>query len=543
MSLLLPLAVWTETSHGYFDLSGQVYDLQFRSEAPGGFASATFTLARPLDVPGDEIEYYAPVYVFDTRTGETAWEGRQEDPGRSAGDTAGAYRMTAMGPSARTHDRIEPVVYCDRGPANWVLGAGTAKYIRVDLGGQTEAGGLVNMKAEVGATWAIGDAAGITYTKVAECGQTLARVRADWDTGLTNANSEVQLLTSVDGAAGTVRNSATWNTAGGLLVASRGAGSDIPIGQNWAFLRVIRPAVAGTGGDTVWAEFILPVVRGILKDVSGNDITGNVYSSSSVLAHEVVKDVLGRLLSAVFDGPNAVIATTSYAINHLVYLDGADAQKIFDDLALLEPGYYWAAWESGWGFAKTRFEYVAWPTSTVRYEVDLTDIDAPAAAADLFDGVRVRYRDTNGTVQLPKFTQTVAELVRAGFSRTGFLDLGDEPGSTANAVQAAAGFLAEHKFPPNAGRLSVDRPVADLELGRYIDPWEIRPGHLITVRGILPRVDALNATTRDPVTTYRIRSVDFSASSATAQLELDSYSRTTMRAIADLQRQAVTRRR
>jgi hypothetical protein len=186
---------------------------------------------------------------------------------------------------------------------------------------------------------------------------------------------------------------------------------------------------------------------------------------------------------------------------------------------------------------------VAWPTSVVRYEVDLTDIDAPAAAADLFDGVRVRYRDTDGTVQLPKFTQTVPELVRAGFSRTGFLDLGDEPGSAANAAQAAAGFLAEHKFPPNAGRLTVDRPIADLQLGRYVDPWEVRPGHLIAVRGILPRVDALNATTRDPVTTYRVRSVQFDSASATAQLELDSYSRTTMRAIADLQRQALTRRR
>jgi hypothetical protein len=542
MSLLLPLAVWTETSHGYFDLSGQVYDLQFRSEAPGGFASATFTLARPLDVPGDEVEYYAPVYVFDTRTGETVWEGRQEDPGRSAGDTAGAYRMTAMGPSARTHDRIEPVIYCDRGPANWVLGAGSAKYIRVDLGGAAEAGGVVNMKAEAGATWAIGDAAGITYTKVAECGQTLARVRADWDTGLTNANSELQLLTSVDGAAGTVRNSATWNTAGGLLAASRGAGSDIPIGQNWAFLRVIRPAVAGTGGDTVWAEFTLPVVRGILKDVNGNDITTASYATSSVLAHEVVKDVLGRLLSAVFDGPNAIIATTSFAINHLVYLDGADAGKIFDDLAVFEPGYYWAAWESGWG-TKSRFEYVAWPTTTVRYEADLTDIDAPAAAADLFDGVSVRYRDLNNRVQTPKFTQTVPELVRAGFSRTGFVDLGDEIGSVAAAARAADSFLDDHLFPPNAGRLTVTGPTADLQLGRYVEPWELRPGHLFAVRGIVPRVDGLNANTRDPVTTYRLRSVEYSTGSGSATLELDSYARTVARQLATTTTRPLVRRR
>jgi hypothetical protein len=536
MSLPLPLSVFTLTSHGYFDLTAQVRDLSFRSIAPGGFASAELTLDRPLTLPVDEVEYFAPIYIFDTRTGDTVWEGRQEDPGRSAGGTAGTYAITAMGPSARIHDRTEPVVYCDRGPTNWVLGAGSAKYIQVDIGDP------INMKAEAGSTWVIGDAAGVTYSKVAECGQTLGRVRVDWDTGLTNANSEVQLLTSINNAAGTVRNSATWNTAGGSLVASRGAGSDIPIGENWAFLRVIRPAVAGTGGDTVWAEFALPVVRGILKDVNGNDITTASYATSSVLAHEVIKDVLGRLLSAVFDGPNAIIATTSFAINHLVYLDGADAGKIFDDLAVFEPGYYWAAWESGWG-TKSRFEYVAWPTSTVRYEADLTDIDAPAAADDLFDGVSVRYRDLNNRVQTPKFTQTVPELVRAGFSRTGFIDLGDEIGSVAAAARAADSFLDEHLFPPNAGRLTVTGPTADLQLGRYVEPWELRPGHLFAVRGIVPRVDGLNANTRDPVTTYRLRSVEYSTGSGSATLELDSYARTVARQLATTTTRPLVRRR
>jgi hypothetical protein len=66
-------------------------------------------------------------------------------------------------------------------------------------------------------------------------------------------------------------------------------------------------------------------------------------------------------------------------------------------------------------------------------------------------------------------------------------------------------------------------------------PWEIRPG-LIRVRGILPRIDALNASDRDGVTVFRIVSAEYRASDAAATLELDSYARTVPRMVADLMR-------
>ena len=55
-----------------------------------------------------------------------------------------------------------------------------------------------------------------------------------------------------------------------------------------------------------------------------------------------------------------------------------------------------------------------------------------------------------------------------------------------------------------------------------VDPWEIRPGHLIRVRGIQARQDALNATSRDGETVFKVTAVDYSASSASATVELDS---------------------
>jgi hypothetical protein len=80
----------------------------------------------------------------------------------------------------------------------------------------------------------------------------------------------------------------------------------------------------------------------------------------------------------------------------------------------------------------------------------------------------------------------------------------------------------------------IARPIHDILAGRMVQPWEIRPGTLIRVRGILPRPDSLNATARDGLTVFRIVSVEFRASDAAAVLELDSYSTSVARALADL---------
>jgi len=63
------------------------------------------------------------------------------------------------------------------------------------------------------------------------------------------------------------------------------------------------------------------------------------------------------------------------------------------------------------------------------------------------------------------------------------------------------------------------------------------------VRGVLPRVDALNPTARDGVTIFRIWTKEYSASQAAATLELDSSHMSTAQMLADLARNRITRRR
>jgi hypothetical protein len=83
----------------------------------------------------------------------------------------------------------------------------------------------------------------------------------------------------------------------------------------------------------------------------------------------------------------------------------------------------------------------------------------------------------------------------------------------------------------------------DLYTGRMVQPWEIKPGYLVRVREVLPRIDTLNATERDGVTVFKIAAVDFSAAQGAASLELDSYPMTVSHAIAQLAKTHIVRKR
>jgi hypothetical protein len=240
---------------------------------------------------------------------------------------------------------------------------------------------------------------------------------------------------------------------------------------------------------------------------------------------EVVADLLGRVLPQ-FDGPNATLIGSGVDITQLAYHDGTTAADILDDLSTFDPGFYWAAWESNpYNNDRYRFEYVPWP-DTVRYEADTDEgFDSPGSAVDLYNQVDVRWRASNNKVFHTIRTQSQFELDTAGMTRTAYIDIADEIGSLGNAQYVGDNFLAEHQFPPNAGTLTIGKPILDNDTGRMVYPWELVPGGLIRVRG----VDG-----RDGVTVFRVISTEYSLSSGVCTLELDSYNRTITRQLANL---------
>jgi len=268
---------------------------------------------------------------------------------------------------------------------------------------------------------------------------------------------------------------------------------------------------------------------------TGSLVSGaaGMTSISYVRASWVVDDLLGRMLPQ-YDGANASVDTTDLVdIDQLAYLDPATPNQVLEDLMKLEPSKFWAAWESD-STGKYRFEWRSWGT-TARYEATVDDgFDSPAPATELYNKVRVRWKDARGRIKTTSLTQSVPELDDNGIVREWFEDISDEVGSAANATVVGTAILAEHNQRTSAGTLTVARPILDVQQSRSVAPWMIRPGELIRVRGVEASATTnIAETTRDGATVFRIVSVEV-GEEGVATLELDMFTQSEARSLADL---------
>lgn len=548
MSLPLPLAVRLSTDAGDRHVTRHLRDLAWRITAPGGFASIQMSLDEPLTGQPDWLAYYGRVCVYDQRTGAVLCEGRLEDPGRSAGRDGQVWDLVAVGPAAHARDRSLPLVYADRqieGTA-WRQADLIPDQAKGSVGYGDGTGSVATLRLQWDSGQSISPGTVLTarYVRMADTGQWIARVGATHVEGAPSTVLAVQLVSRrLNGYVGTgvdtVLETDTWTTSPATLLqrygvehSSRFNGVDIRLRQGHTS--------AVTSGSNYWTNLTGVHVVGSRYLRGGAERTSGY--ADTVTASDVVEDLLGRMLP-LYDGATATIAATSHPISQLAYPDGVDAATVLDDLMMLEPGYLWEALESN-PAGRHRFAWRQWPTE-VRYEASVVDgYDGPGSAAGLYNEVLVRWRDVHGQTRTVRVTQDVPLLTAAGLVRSPRpLDLGDNVGSEADAVRAGQQFLGEHRYPPNAGRLRIARPILDLDSGSMVAPWEIRPGYLIRVRGVLPRIDALNNSSRDGVTVFRVAAVDFRASDAAATLDLDAYSASTARALADLLNRPQTRRR
>jgi hypothetical protein len=541
----IPLSVRIKTSKTDRHITREVRRLTFRSTIPGGFASATMDLDRPLILPPDDVVHFATVWVYDTRSGDVVWQGRVEDLGRASGPDGEVWQVAAVGSSAHARDRALPLIYVDAevSPEKWPRSAATKKSAQIDYRDKDDEGKpsvvLYSSEGEI-IPGSAARYAEILYRAMYDAGLKIARIRCDVINAVTNADYGNRILTR-QGPSGTVTTlaAAAWTSGGTFMQGSLGGSNAIPSGHDVASIHWAR-LIAGdfaAQSDNYVGEYSGIAVRCQLKDKSGNDITSG-YDLNSVLASEVVADLLGRMLPK-YDGANATVATTTHNIEHLAYPDGTTAADVLDDLMAVEIGHYWAAWDG----TPAKFEWRAWP-STVRYEADVTGgFEAPGSGGELYNEALVRYRDWRNRVRTTTRTQTVPELTDAGLTRTLLTDVGDNISALASAQKHGDDELSEHQTVQNAGRLTVVKPILDRDKGMLVNPWEIRPGHLIRVRGISPSIDSLNASERDGKSVFKVVEVEFDSSTGAANLTLDSHSRSVARMLASLAKRKSKRRR
>ena len=530
---MIPVSVRLANDNVDVHITNRLSGLSWRSVAPGGYASASFALERPIDVNDPMLATFTRVYIYDGRDGSTLWEGRLQLPGRAVGDSGQVWEITATGGSSHALDDQRSLIYVDRDLTSYVknnsLPAGEAT-VDEDPGNPANDEALV-FRFPNGITVNTNSNVAFTYERIAQAEMLIGGVIYDWDFGFT-AGADIHIQSVFQPGAAVVDDLA--NTAGGSHSAFAG-GADFFTTVTFRMIRVSGGALTIVG-DLTWSSVANVSVRGQLVTKNGVPITGSpaYVNRPYVLASEVVADLLGRMLP-LYDGANATIATTSAQIEQLAYVEPATADQVLTDLMEQESAYYWAAWESDPTTGKYRFEWKAWPVSA-RYEATVSDgFNSPAPAFELYNKVLVRWKDGKQRIRLGPVTLAQPELDAAGLTRTGYIDISDEVGSAQNAINAGTSFLQDHNRVTAGGTLTVARPILDVIDNRLVWPWQIRPGELIRVKGVEASVDTADHD-RDGLTVFRIVSVEPNEE-GTATLELDMFTRTETRAIAKLLKQ------
>lgn len=515
MSLAIPVAVRVGSRHVTRDVTG----LTFRRDAVGGLKYLAFTLNRPLSKFDPDLVPFATCTLYDTRSAAPLGVGRLADPGRGSGTAGETWDVTAFGHSIRTTDITLPYVLVDSSLERWVRSSSSTKNATTNTDELSDGTPVLQIQAEEGKTVSTSWIGEYTYRGLVDSGQLLGRLKAERDDGVSDANYQRQLMAGATALAGA--NSSTTNAVHSIAVTT-----DFASGPQQAGIRFRRVTSATTGAETHWDQAYNVVVRAVTKNSVGTDITTG-YTTDYVLANQVVIDLLGRFLLS-FNGAAIVDATGTYQIDQMAYPDGVTAETVLNDLMALEPAFRWYVDNEG------LFRWEPWPTA-VRYEADLRAGGSfPASTQELYNKVTVRYRKPDGQTATVTRTLACTILDNAGITRQAFMDLADEIGSAAAAARAGDTFLLDHNVPANAGTVTIGAPIRDLSTGRLVDPFEIQAGELIRLRGVESYPDALNASSNDGLTVFRIWSMTYSSESSSAALELDSPSRTEINALVAL---------
>ena len=538
MSLSVPLTVRIDGQA----ITRQAQGLTFRKEAVGGVANIALSLSSPLS--SFAVSALAKCQVYDARSGNVIAEGKISDPGRNASTEDGQrWLVGAMGPAIHASDTNAPLMVIDQTMDDGWRRVKRANSAGGDVGKSTKPGtdntDAIVAQFSQGKTVDTGDQLAVRYERIRDASQRLGRITYDWDAGQTDANFKARVVAVLDNTPdGSPAKTSNWDTAGGTHTAVYS--TDFTTGRNQLDLEAYYSG-AGTspGNDKFWASFANIVIRSILSTNTGTD---QGCSNNYVEADWVIQHLLGAGWLPQYDAVNASIDTGgTFQIDQMAYPDGISPREVLDDLMTLEPAYYWTTGPDVTGLGY-QFIWKLWPTA-VRYEATLEDGgDFPTSTQEIYNRVLVRWNDRRGRSRSTVRTGACPILDDAGVVRQAVIDVSNELGSTANAQRIGDNFLAGHKYPPNNGTLNVARPIRDLTTGRMVQPFEIEPGELIRVRGVESYPDALNASSNDGQTVFRIWATQYTSDTNTATLELDTYPRKTEQALARLQRRRERKR-
>lgn len=522
----VPLAV--RVRNGRYDgmVTGWLHGApRFQKADPGGFKSASFVVDQRLGFRSDLIQPYSRVYIYNSRNGDTVFEGDVTHPGRSVSQDGALLEVQVDGPVERLNDWSGARIYCDRDLQAWTKTPTALVSSVVEASEDRGGSGLdsltlaipmethvdTNYRAEAG------------YYRIRESGQTIGRFDYTDDGGHTSGDPGWQVRTIITPPS-TVARTQTLNVSGHTSAPQNVTGND----WNTAYVQLIWTSGSsntGTVADQTWVSIrgLVVVARTKLKN-GANKTTGY---ANAVTADQVWEDMLGEtsILGASFDGPGATVqAGTGAFIYQLAYPDGVTPQQIADDLMTYEPGMTYYIGASTPANDKYSFKWYT-RSDSVRYEamVWTDEHTGGIQPVEQYNEVVARWKTPIGNIRMTTTAQSIPEMTAVGRTRRAFQDLGTVLGDPNNVTTSNNTLLSEHRYPKNTGRVRISRPVVDLHTGRRVQPFEIEPGYMIRLVGINPTPDALNTSlTPNGSTICRIVTNDYDGESNSADLDLDA---------------------
>jgi len=464
-----------------------VSDLRFTKTAPGGHLAASMRLSLPRDT-FDDLGPADKCWIYDATTGRPLWEGFTQNPGATDGPAGQGFDLSAIGTTVLTTDESRALVYIDKDLTKWErysggLAAATVENTADPTGVDTGDGVLLQFNPAQ--TVGTGQFVQVGYNHLRGAGLELGAFQWSFKSGKADANYNVAYVQRGGTPATNIVQGTLSTTLATLGRYVNGGAGHFDTGTDAVALDLSRDGGATTIGgtdDSTWTWFTELFILMRRMNKFGTLVTGSggMVSSSSVLASQVVEDLLGRVLTFCDKNASTVEATT-FLINQLAYYDAVNVRKVLDDLAGLEPDFLSEMLHSTpSGYV---FNYRAWPTEA-RYEISTADgYSKTGGDVDLCNRIAVTWIDERGRSQVETVTTVVPALDDQGRIRDAEpVTLTKGRGSQENAQRYGEQVLAAKNEGPKAATARVGRRIKDHLRGTWAEPWEIEPGYMASVR-------------------------------------------------------------
>lgn len=480
--------------------------LKFTKVAPGGHKSISVHMNLPRNTFND-LGPEDRIYVYDARTMRTIIEGYLENPTPDDGPDGQSYDLSAVGGMALANDETRGLIYVDKMLDGWSeIHYGGSAHPDSTAGPYTDPdSGINGLRAQLprGTVLATNSTAAADYRPIDRAGMQVAGVRIVTQSAKVDANYRTQFYDFTGSTnIGDISQMSTVS-----FDQTQWIGVSIVAGATKFLLQLNRTGAPGNvADDTTWTLFTGISVLGRRMDRNGTLLTTAAAHGStalSVLASQVVEDLLGRLLTFC-DPVTAQVDASAFAITQLAYPDGVKAAGLLNDLAVFEPDFVWEILET-LDNGKHRFNFRAWPTTLdvatkagltnpvpARYEVSVRDGWRQSGSdVDLCNRILVSWTDPTGATQVTPVTAASLGLTGIGLpidalgSRVKDADpitLPPEKSSLDIALRIGGQILTDKINPPKAGTVLVRRPIVDQVTGYPVAPWEIEPGYLCRIR-------------------------------------------------------------